>query len=116
MIDIRIQYPNGENYCVVSKKQLQRSVENVEESRFWLSEQEQLYLSSAIYDKSAYSGTRLYAVRYIADTLQNASYVDYIPVIDVTNQLTIQDKKAKELLLQQRNDLEQRLSLEKPLW
>lgn len=108
MVDVRIQYPNGENYCVLEGKKLQRSGTNSLESRFLLSEQEQLYISSALYDKVFYVGTKLYAVRYVMIPLQTESDMKYIPALDVLQQLSQieQDYKNK---VQLREALEQRL-------
>lgn len=108
MVDVRIQYPNGENYCVLEGKKLQRSETNVLESRFLLSEQEQLYISSALYDQQFYAGTKLYAVRYVTIPLQIESDMKYIPAVDVLQQLSTIKKHYKNQM-QLREALEQRL-------
>ena len=108
MVDVRIQYPNGENYCVLEGKKLQRSEINLFESRFLLSEQEQLYLSSALYDQIFYAGTKLYAVRYVTIPLQTEADMKYIPALDVLQQLSQIDKQYKNQM-QLREALEQRL-------
>ena len=112
IVDIRIQYPNGENYCVLEGKKLQRSETNPLESRFLLSEQEQLYVSSALYDQTFYAGTKLYAVRYVTIPLQTESDMKYIPVLDVLQQLSKTEKYVKNQM-QLREALEQRLSQRK---
>ena len=108
MVDVRIQYPNGENYCVLEGKTLQRSETNSFESRFLLSEQEQLYISSALYDQAFYVGTKLYAVRYVTIPLQTEADMKYIPALDVLQQLSQIEKQYKNKI-QLREALEQRL-------
>lgn len=108
MVDVRIQYPNGENYCVLERKKLQRSETNCLESRFLLSEKEQLYISSALYDQTFYAGTKLYAVRYVTVPLQTESDMKYIPALDVLQQLSQIEKDYKNKV-QLREQLEKRL-------
>lgn len=108
MVDVRIQYPNGENYCVLEGKKLQRSETNSLESRFLLSEQEQLYISSALYDQTFYTGTKLYAVRYVTIPLQTETDMKYIPALDVLQQLSQTEKHDKNQV-QLREALEKRL-------
>lgn len=62
-IDVRIRYSNAEDYSVLSDKILQKSSSG-NGMILKLTEEEILILSSAIADKSAYSGVRLYAVGY----------------------------------------------------
>ena len=107
MVDVRIQYPNGENYCVLEGKKLQRSETNSFESRFLLSEKEQLYLSSALYDQKFYAGTKLYAVRYVTIPLKTETDMKYIPSLDVLQQLSKIEKNAEQIQL--REALEERL-------
>lgn len=106
-VDIRIQYSNGENYCVLEGKKLQRSETNSLESRFLLSEQEQLYISSALYDQAFYTGTKLYAVRYVTIPLQTEADMKYIPALDVLQQLSQVQKNEEQVRF--REELEQRL-------
>lgn len=108
VVDVRIQYPNGENYCVLAGKTLYRNETDASESRFLLNEQEQLYVSSALYDKAVYDGTRLYAVRYVAASMQETSLANYVPVQDVVLQL-YQAGTEREHGLWLREELENRL-------
>ena len=108
MVDVRIQYPNGENYCVLEGKKLQRNETNLLESRLLLSEQEQLYISSALYDQTFYTGTKLYAVRYVNIPLQIESDMKYIPAVDVLQQLSQVEQHYKNKL-QLREELEKRV-------
>lgn len=78
-VDVRIVFPNGENYIVLSKKIL-KSVNLANLNCFmWLDEQETLLMSSAIVDAYLTPGTTLYTTKYIANSVQEASIVNYTP-------------------------------------
>lgn len=73
-IDIRIGFPTGEDFVLLSKKQVRQLTGNV----VWLemNEKDILQASSAIID--AYlQGARLYALPYIEPGLQEAAIVNY---------------------------------------
>ena len=108
VVDVRIQYPNGENYRVLVGKKLQRSETNPLECRFLLSEQEQLYISSALYDQKFYAGTKLYAVRYVTIPWQSGEDENYMPTLAVLQQLSTIEKQNKTQM-QLREALERRL-------
>jgi len=78
-VDIRINYPNGENYIVLSKKPLKSCSDNREEWYLWLNEEEILLMSSAIVDAYLYTGAYLYGTKYIEPAIQNESVVNYQP-------------------------------------
>lgn len=86
-VDVRIRYPNGENYCVLSKKRLRKSEDEVKESRLTLSEKEQILLSYALYDKEIFEGTELYFVAYREESLQEQSASGYVPSVEGIDQL-----------------------------
>lgn len=87
LIDIRIRYPNGENYCVLRKKRLRRAGEKTEECRLCLSETEQLLFSGAQYDTKQYEGATLYAVGFVEEPLQEVAEGTYLPPVQVLLQL-----------------------------
>lgn len=110
-VDIRILYPNGENYIVLSKKLLSdMSVEN-NFCRLLLNEEEQMQLSSATVDAYNY-GAVLYTTRYINDS-QDKAQGTYFPSMDVmiamANDRNIDADNARELNLAARRALEERL-------
>lgn len=73
-IDVRISFPTGEDFVLLSKKKVQQLAGNV----VWLemNEKDILQASSAIID--AYlQGARLYALPYIEPGLQEAAVVNY---------------------------------------
>lgn len=72
--DIRIRFPNGEDYVVAVGKK----VESIVEGGAFInaSEEENLMLSSAYVDTTVYKGTKIYASLYVAD-YQEAAKADY---------------------------------------
>lgn len=73
-IDVRIGFPTGEDFVLLSKKQVRQLAGNV----VWLelSELDLLQTSSAIIDAYLH-GARLYALPYIEPGLQEAAIVNY---------------------------------------
>ena len=67
-VDIRIMYPNGENYVVLSKKCIQSIDLENNAVMFWLSEDELMDMSSAIVDTYLREGSILYTTKYIQDS------------------------------------------------
>lgn len=74
MIDVRIRFPNGQDYIVLSKKE----IKSIQYPTIWahLDEQERLLFSSACVD--AYlNGGQIYALRYIEPQIQNKAIPNY---------------------------------------
>ena len=111
-VDVRIRYANGENYCVIAKKRLQK--EGGEElCRFHLTEEEQLLISAACYDVEVYEGATLYLVGYREERLQEDTASRYIPSIQVLIQLGERNEAYRNCFAEwseQRNSLESRLA------
>ena len=87
-VDIRITYPNGENYIVLSKKAMKNI--NLQESDcfLWLTEEEIVIIQAAIVDAYKHTGSKIYTTKYIEPTIQDASIVTYTPpdeIIDLIN-------------------------------
>lgn len=87
-VDIRITYPNGENYIVLSKKAMKNI--NLQESDcfLWLTEEEIVTIQAAIVDAYKHTGSKIYTTKYIEPTIQEASIVTYTPpeeIIDLIN-------------------------------
>ena len=84
LIDVRIRYPNGEEYVVLSKRGCHEL--SLEEGRMtlFLTEEEILRLSSSIVDCVQMEGT-LYTVRYLRQQKQEASISNYMPSIEICN-------------------------------
>lgn len=115
MVDIRILYPNGESYVVLSKKNLKNL--NLESGRcfMWLNPEELLRISGAIVDCCLHEGSALYTVKYIEPQIQEASFITYVPSPDVLEQMKEDPNavgKAQEQL-SENNRREQDRRLEK---
>jgi len=81
-VDVRIGFPNGSDYIVLSKKK----VEDLAGSKVWykINESEILAMSSAIVD--AYlQGAKLYAISYSDPYMQEKAIPNYPANIDVIN-------------------------------
>lgn len=113
-VDVRILFPNGEDYLVLSKKQVCDL--NFEYCVFntFMSEEEILRMSSAIIDAYTVSGTRIYCTRYVEPALQEEATPTYLvrnELIDLINSSPNVISIAKHTLnVIARNDLEARLS------
>lgn len=70
LVDVRISFPNGEDYIVISHKE----IINVDEKGIVLrvNEEEILKMSSAQIDVNKYEGTKIYAVKYVSDSQKPA--------------------------------------------
>ncbi|SHO47039.1 hypothetical protein SAMN02745217_01374 [Anaerocolumna xylanovorans DSM 12503] len=81
--DIRLRYPDGEDYIVLSKIYINRI--DLEKRYLYLnlSPEEIHLISSALVDCYLKTGSYLYMARYIQASCQEPSYVTYIPNTDV---------------------------------
>jgi hypothetical protein len=80
-VDIRLMLPTGQDYIVVSKKQVEiPQIAGVDSSdTIWmnLTEGEILMLSNAIVDAYKINGSKLYATKYVEPGIQEASKTTY---------------------------------------
>lgn len=112
-VDIRIMFPTGEDYTVLTKKSVHNL--NFDNNLFftYLNEDEILRLASATIDAFTISGTYIYTVRYVEPSLQKEAIPNYVvrpEVIDLINTDPNILSIAKDTLnLQARIDLEGRL-------
>ncbi len=86
-VDIRIMFPNGENYIVLSKKPIKNLTLKSNQCYLWLNEEEIVTVSSAIVDAYLHKGAKLYTVKYIEPSIQAATEVTYIPNVYVINMM-----------------------------
>lgn len=82
-IDVRIQFPTGQDYIVLSKKRIELLTENM----IWLhmNEQEILLMSSAIVDAYMNKGS-IYGLTYVDPQMQTRAIVNYpanVKVLDL---------------------------------
>ena len=88
-VDIRLILPGGQNYIVVSKKEV--TVPNIagipSEDTIWmnLSEQEILLMSNAIVEAYKIQGAKLYANIYTEPGMQEAATITYTPSREVAD-------------------------------
>lgn len=111
MFDIRIRFPNGEDYVVAVGKK----VESIVESGAFInaSEEENLLLSSAYVDTSVYEGAKIYASLYVTD-YQEESIVNY-PFNLYTTELASWNPNLLEKMETEENRLNRQM-LEKNLF
>jgi hypothetical protein len=114
IIDVRIFYPNGENYIVLSKKAIKGIAEGSVMCYLWLDAEELLKMSAAIVDAASYPGTQLITTKYIEPSIQEPSVVTYNPSLAVLELLetdpNILDRSSRELEKNARKALENRLA------
>ena len=110
-IDVRVRYPDGTDYVVLSKK----PVYGLDEQGILLRVQEEeiLLMDSAVVDASMFEGTYLYAAAYVENLIQEAAIVNYTPapaVIELIGKDPNIVKAATEYLsMGLRNDIEGRM-------
>ncbi|MBR0350877.1 MAG: hypothetical protein IJH76_03550 [Clostridia bacterium] len=111
-VDIRLMLPTGQNYIVVSKKEVEVPIINGAESAdtIWMnvSEDEILTISSAIVDAYRIEGSKLYATKYTEAGMQQAATPTYV-VSSETASLMNKDpnilKKAIDELINRYNSI-----------
>lgn len=113
-VDVRIIYPNGEDYVVLSKKATKNLQLENGRCYMWLDAGEIATISSAIVDAYLHEGSRLYTVKYIEPTIQEKSIVTYMPNQDVIQQMlndkNLLDIATDNLLQKVRAELDKRLT------
>lgn len=113
-IDVRIVYPNGESYIVLSKKILKGYTQEMASCLMWLNEEELLRMSAAIVDAGLYPGSKLFVTKYIEPNVQDASYINYVPSLAILtlleNDPNILERASQELNKEVRKALENRLA------
>lgn len=112
-VDIRIMFPNGEDYIVCSKLKVKKLL--LEDSIFYtnLNESEILTLASATIDAYTISGAKIYLTRYVESNLQEEAIPNY-PVREETLALMTTDPNILEVA-QQTLNYEARRALEEKL-
>lgn len=113
-IDVRIIFPNGEDYIVTTKQVLRNLNLAAGEFYLWMTEEEITRLSAATVDASI-NGAELYITRYVKPAVQDKNIATYQPNADV---MTLMDSDPNivtyaegALSLTARRNLENRLKL-----
>lgn len=112
-IDVRLMLPNGQNYIVISKKEVEipniSGVDSTDTIWMNLSEDEILTVSSAIVDAYRMKGSKLYVDRYTEAGIQKAATPTYV-VTNETAALLNSDpnilEKAKEALIERYRNID----------
>lgn len=112
-IDVRVLFPNGQDFIVVSKKEVEiPSIGGIDsQDTMWinLSEDETLHMSCAIIEAAQVKGAKLYATKYTEAGMQKASTPTF-PVNDKTSDLLQTDPNILEKAM---NELNARYSADK---
>ena len=97
-IDVRISYPNGQDFIVAAKKVVEKS----DSTSIWLKlrEDEILKMNSAIIESYSVEGAKMYAVNYTQPGVQAAANANY-PVSDKVYELLVQDPNIASAIQQQ---------------
>ncbi|OPA74656.1 hypothetical protein BVG16_23140 [Paenibacillus selenitireducens] len=110
VMDVRIQFPTGQDYIVLSKKKVQLMGSNIVSVQ--LNEQEILMMSSAMVDAMIHHGS-IYALTYVDPEMQSASIINYpsnAEVLDlIETDLNILEKAKTALAKVARQKLEKAL-------
>lgn len=121
-VDIRLRLPNGQDYIVVSHKEVTIPTINGVESQncIWmdLSEVETLTISSAIVEAYRMNGAKLYATKYVEAGLQGAATPTYLPsdeVIALMNRDPNAVQEAKNALFARNNDSGYKSTVRNPI-
>lgn len=81
-IDIRLTFPNGQDFIVVPKKQIKAIRGNT--ITFNMAEEEILMVSSAIVESYIMPASNIYVARYVEPGLQQKAYNTYTPTAEVS--------------------------------
>lgn len=114
IVDVRITFPNGEDYIVLTKKKIYGLSLKKNTIWIWLNEKEIHRISSAIIDAYMHPGTKLYVLKYVQPETQDGIVPTYIVneyVMEVMKSSPNRLKLAKEeLAIQARKLMEERLN------
>ncbi len=79
VVDIRIRYPNGEDYVVLSGKQIHLKEGDYKQCCLRVGEEELLLMAAALVDADCFEGAVIYTTKYIEASIQKKSEVTYLP-------------------------------------
>lgn len=104
IIDVRLTLPTGQDYIVLSQKE----VIQTDETTVWLhvNEAEILLLNSAMVEAWTITGTKLYAVEYIDAGSQRGALITYTPAAETYDLI----KSNPNISAQARTDLAEELN------
>lgn len=79
VVDIRIRYANGEDYVVLSGKQIRLDEGDYRHCYLRVGEEELLLMAAALVDAEYFEGAVIYTTKYIEALIQDRSEVTYLP-------------------------------------
>lgn len=85
VVDVRILFPNGEDYIILSKKSVKHEDTKRGDLFLWLEEKELLDMAGAVVDTYMYPGSKIYTTRYLEPSIQDESITNYIPNLSTLN-------------------------------
>lgn len=113
-VDVRILFPNGEDYIVAAKKSIYDTRVQVNDVFLRLTEEEIQLLDAAIVDANMHNA-KIYVTKYINPEIQEASEISYSPSSDVmrviANDPNIVDVSAAALSVDARSAMDKRMQL-----
>ena len=113
VVDVRILFPNGEDYLLLSKKTIMNLSLSGSSFNTYMNEDEILRFASAMVDAYTTTGTKIYTVQYVESNMQSDGIPNYpvkAAVLDlINNDPNIIDKAEQTLNLDARYNLESRL-------
>ena len=121
-IDVRLRLPNGQDFIIVSHKQVEiPTIAGIDsKSCVWiqLDELETLNMSSAIVEAYRMNGAKIYATRYVEAGMQEAAKITYLPsdeVIALMNKDPNIVQEAKNKLFTRYNDSSEKNVIRNPI-
>lgn len=113
-VDVRVVFPNGEDYIVASKKAVKKPIITSNLVYLWLTEEEINSLDASVVDANLHNA-KIYTVKYVRPEVQAANIVTYQPNSSVIRLMAsnpnIVTESARALSVKARVDLEQRLQV-----
>lgn len=113
-VDVRILFPNGEDYIVAAKKSIYDTRIQVNDVFLRLTEEEIQLLDAAIVDANMHNA-KIYVTKYVNPEIQEASEASYSPSSDVmrviANDPNIVDVSASALAVDARAAMDKRMQL-----
>lgn len=113
-VDVRILFPNGEDYIVAAKKCIKNPLISANNVFLWLTEEEIQSLDAAVVDANLHNA-KIYTTKYVKPEVQEASIANYEPNADVMRVMqsdpNIVTASARALSAEARAALENRIKL-----
>lgn len=107
-VDVRIRYQNGEDDCLLAKKQIEELAIASKSIHLVVNDREIQMMSSGIIDANEFDAV-IYCVKYTSPSIQEPTLVTYIPRGETLSVLYDTTTEEYQNLMKLRGELEQRL-------